>query len=534
MAAAASEQGFARAARVQASVATGALGWMAVAAIVAAFAYARGLSLNLAGAALALALAPALATLVLAPRLDERWAQAVAVFSWLAFALVGMTLTGGVASPMIACVIAAPALGRLVGAPRLAGEACAFAALAVIVASFAPGVGLISPAGLPTAAAAAALALGAFWLAREPSWTRTAGPGETPGPGGSALVLDRAGRIAAAGPFAAARLGALAQDFGPGRMLVETLRDRLDAADAATLAKALADAAATGAARADLILRLPEGAEGVAVDIVADGDRLHASFLDATGWMERIGQLQLALEAQDENAKARHQRMAELSHELRTPLTHILGFTEILSRKLYGDLNAKQAEYVELIRKSGSVLLELITGLMDLSRVESGRFPIEKEHFDVRDLVGEVVRLTADAAAGRGIALTGDVPGEPLMLEADPRAVRQILANLTNNALKFSPPETSVRVIARRAGDAVVLEVADRGPGIPPAERARLGQAFARGSTSRGVEGVGLGLALVRGFAELHHGELFVAENPGGGALVGVRLPASAAAPAGR
>ncbi|MEQ1619702.1 MAG: HAMP domain-containing sensor histidine kinase, partial [Terricaulis sp.] len=216
-------------------------------------------------------------------------------------------------------------------------------------------------------------------------------------------------------------------------------------------------------------------------------------------------------------------RIAEVSHELRTPLTHILGFAEMIERRLFGDINERYSEYAGLIRKSGNHLLGLVNDLLDISRIEAGRYPIEREIFDARSLVEEVVRLSTDAAQRKTIALAMITPEAPIMVSADAAALRRIIINLVGNALKFSPEGARVAVSAAISAGSLVLEVTDTGPGIPAHERARLAVPYERGGGAE--EGAGLGLSLVRALAALHGGELSLLEAPGGGALIRVSLP---------
>jgi cell cycle sensor histidine kinase DivJ len=222
--------------------------------------------------------------------------------------------------------------------------------------------------------------------------------------------------------------------------------------------------------------------------------------------------------------EAMSQRIAEVSHELRTPLTHILGFSEMIERQIFGEVSARYVEYASLIRKSGAHLLSLVNDLLDLSRIEAGRFDLSLEDFDVRNVVEDVVRLSADAAAAKHIALGMVTPETALMVRADARALKRMLINTLGNAIKFTPEGGRVTVMARAADGALVLETIDNGPGIPEADRERLGRAYERGA-GVGVEGTGLGLALVRALASLHGGALSFHDAPGGGALVRIRLP---------
>lgn len=218
-------------------------------------------------------------------------------------------------------------------------------------------------------------------------------------------------------------------------------------------------------------------------------------------------------------------RVAEVSHELRTPLTHILGFSEMIERRMFGDLSDRYAEYAGLIRQSGAHLLGLVNDLLDLSKIEAGKFELERERFDVRNVVAEIVRVSADSAVKKNIALGMTTPAAPLNVNADARALRRILINTISNAIKFTPEGGRVIVVAHVVDGALMLETIDNGPGIPESERTTLGTAYERGSGGSRAEGTGLGLALVRALAELHGGDLSFHEAPGGGALVRVRLP---------
>lgn len=222
---------------------------------------------------------------------------------------------------------------------------------------------------------------------------------------------------------------------------------------------------------------------------------------------------------------AASQRIAEVSHELRTPLTHILGFSEMIERQLFGEIGARYVEYAGLIRKSGAHLLGLVNDLLDLSRIDAGKFELQIGEFDARDVIEDVVRVSIDSAEKKQIHL-GMVAGEtPIMVLADDRAVKRMLINTVSNAIKFTPDSGRVIVQASVTGAALQLDTIDNGPGIPAEEREKLGYAYERGSGGARAEGTGLGLSLVRALAALHGGALSFHEAPGGGALVRITLP---------
>lgn len=218
-------------------------------------------------------------------------------------------------------------------------------------------------------------------------------------------------------------------------------------------------------------------------------------------------------------------RIAEVSHELRTPLTHILGFSEMIERRIFGDINERYVDYAGLIRKSGAHLLALVNDLLDLSRIEAGRYELDLARFDIRAIVEEVVRLSADAAERKHIKLGMVTPEAALTVEADAGALRRMLINTIGNALKFTPDGGRVFVQVSLQDGFVFLDTIDNGPGIPEAERETLGEAYERGAGGARAEGTGLGLSLVRALAALHGGALSFHEAQGGGALVRIALP---------
>lgn len=227
----------------------------------------------------------------------------------------------------------------------------------------------------------------------------------------------------------------------------------------------------------------------------------------------------------DTREQAMGQRIAEVSHELRTPLTHILGFSEMIERQIFGEVGARYVEYAGLIRKSGAHLLGLVNDLLDLSRIDAGKFEVQLGTFDVRTVIEDVVRVSVDSAEKKQIALGMLTPETALNVRADDRAVKRMLINTVSNAIKFTPEGGKVMVQAREVGGVLLLDTIDNGPGIPEAERAILGQAYERGSGGARAEGTGLGLSLVRALAALHGGTLSFHEAPGGGALVRITLP---------
>lgn len=225
---------------------------------------------------------------------------------------------------------------------------------------------------------------------------------------------------------------------------------------------------------------------------------------------------------------AKSQFLANMSHELRTPLNAIIGFSDILRQELFGALhNAKQKEYVELIHQSGHHLLQVVTDILDMSKIESGTFDIVPEAFDVNQLVRTCTSMMSQQAETRGIELRTLVPNNLPEAVADPRACRQILINLISNALKFSDSGDKVTVGVRLEGSNLAYFVRDEGIGISKADLARIGQPFfqADSALDRRYEGTGLGVSVVKGLTELHKGHVNFESELGRGTTVTVHIP---------
>jgi signal transduction histidine kinase len=223
--------------------------------------------------------------------------------------------------------------------------------------------------------------------------------------------------------------------------------------------------------------------------------------------------------------------LANMSHELRTPLNAIIGFSEVLTEQMFGDVNDKQMEYLQDIHSSGQHLLTLINDVLDLSKIEAGRMELELSCFDLGLLLDNSMTLVRERAQRQGLALTLDV-GEGLEeWVADARKVKQVVVNLLSNAVKFTPTGGSVTVRARRVdvgGNAFAqVSVADTGVGIAPEEQAMVFEEFrqASGDYLRKTEGTGLGLSLAKRFAELHGGTIRIDSERGKGATFTVTLP---------
>jgi cell cycle sensor histidine kinase DivJ len=219
--------------------------------------------------------------------------------------------------------------------------------------------------------------------------------------------------------------------------------------------------------------------------------------------------------------------LANMSHELRTPLNAIIGFSDVMNQKLFGALPDRYEEYALLIHESGHHLLNLVSDILDLAKIEAGKFEIDPRPVDLAETVDYCIQLTKRRADERGIELTSDLPQTPPALVADARACKQILLNLLSNAVKFTREHGKVEVCVIAVDGHVKITVRDNGIGIPKAALARMGQAFEQASNDPMLarEGTGLGLALVRALVGQHGGSLHIDSEENVGTAVTVTLP---------
>jgi two-component system cell cycle sensor histidine kinase PleC len=225
--------------------------------------------------------------------------------------------------------------------------------------------------------------------------------------------------------------------------------------------------------------------------------------------------------------KAKSEFLANMSHELRTPLNAINGFSEVMMAELFGPLGDKRyAEYVKDIHSSGEHLLSVINDILDMSKIEAGKMTMRFEMLDLNDVVEDAVRLVRGRADEQGLRLSVDMDGLP-EIEADFRALKQVLLNLLSNAIKFTPRGGAVRIWGQAARgpdgvDRVQVNVQDTGIGISREDLARLASPFEQVESqhSKTQQGTGLGLALSKALIGLHGGALEIQSEPGKGTTV--------------
>ncbi|MCA1403405.1 PAS domain-containing sensor histidine kinase [Ensifer sp. IC3342] len=220
--------------------------------------------------------------------------------------------------------------------------------------------------------------------------------------------------------------------------------------------------------------------------------------------------------------------LAAVSHELRTPLNAILGFSDVLAGEYFGKLeNDRQREYVSLIHKSGAHLLSVVNTMLDMSKIEAGRYELVPEPFRVADAVAACEAMLSHQAREKGVRLASRVTRAVGEINADQRAFQQILINLVGNAIKFTDQGGLVTIDAEIDGAALKLTVSDTGIGIAEDKLQMLGQPFVQiqNDYTRRYEGTGLGLSLVKGLVTLHGGNVSIRSSEGEGTVVVISIP---------
>jgi signal transduction histidine kinase len=218
--------------------------------------------------------------------------------------------------------------------------------------------------------------------------------------------------------------------------------------------------------------------------------------------------------------------LANMSHELRTPLNAIIGFSEVLSEKMFGELNEKQEEYLKDIYASGNHLLSLINDILDLSKIEAGRMELELSDFHLPTALDSALTLVRERAGRRSIAVHLSVDERLGHIQADERKVRQVVLNLLSNAIKFTPEGGRIEVAATPKDGLVEVSVSDTGVGIAPEDQEAVFEEFRQvGTAEKKVEGTGLGLTLCRKFVELHGGRIWVTSQVGVGSTFTFTIP---------
>ena len=460
-------------------------------------------------------------------------------------------LTGGLSSPIIVWLVLVPAEAALAGEKPAVVRAgfAASAALAVVALTAAVGFLPLSRLPAPTweifaASVLAAIVQAALIAAAAQDRQRAADKAAAEGAAMYRFLADNAmdlitrhgadGRIRFASPAAQSLLGR-----SPETMTGLAPSSLVHADDLKTIQAVFVEASYFGrAASAEVRMKRQDGGfvwveircrpaqpmNGEAADIVA-------VTRDITERKAHEHALVDARDLAEEANRAKSRFLANMSHELRTPLNAIIGFSEVMTHEMFGPVGStKYLEYTRLIHESGAHLLELINGILDMSKIEAGKFELSEEIFALNDVVQSAIKFVKLQADRAGVLLSGNVAADVQSVFADKRAVKQILINLLTNGVKFTPRGGEVRIDASLTANGVLITVSDSGVGIAPADLERLGKPFEQveGEHVRAKEGTGLGLALVKALTAMHGGEATIESAVGVGTTVQVLLPHAA------
>ncbi|WIY53648.1 ATP-binding protein [Devosia sp. YIM 151766] len=324
----------------------------------------------------------------------------------------------------------------------------------------------------------------------------------------------------------------------------ENLSSRLHVLDRPAFLTAFADANQGGRSRTiELRLRQdnPRAVSGVPrfvwvemqlspiLDEAAHAGRYEVIALlrDITGRKDAEAAMAEARRSAEEALQAKSRFLATIGHELRTPLNAVVGFSEMMTSGIGGELPATHKEYAGLIHQSGKHLLEVVSMLLDMSRIEAGKFEVRAEPMAPGDIMPACLSMVEAMAAERQVQLLPEIEPDLPLVNADERLCRQILINLLSNAIKFSHEGGMVTATVKRQGQAINFSVRDRGIGMAPAALARIGEPFfqVQDGLTRKYEGTGLGLSIVKGLVELHGGTLRAMSEIGAGTTITVLLP---------
>ena len=259
-------------------------------------------------------------------------------------------------------------------------------------------------------------------------------------------------------------------------------------------------------------------------------DDLEANLESSTAhYREITRQLHSAKETADAASRTKSEFLANMSHELRTPLNAIMGFSEVIKNEMFGHIPIPQyVEYARDIFGSGSHLLDIINDILDLSKVEAGKFELSEENVAIEEVVFAVCNIIKGKADEKNLHIAPRLPGVMPRLYADKRALKQMMLNLLSNAVKFTPKDGDVCISASLEDDgSVAIAVSDSGIGVAEADMQKVMAPFGQvdSALAREHEGTGLGVPLVKAMVELHGGTLSFNSTPGIGSEVTLRFP---------
>ncbi len=484
-----------------------------------------------------LAAIPAATSLILSPVIRREWAQIIVIFLWLALAVVACLVFGFM--PMALLFLCAPAMAALFEREKVV-EAMILAGLTAAGLFYFAQRGEFGDINLADGnqinwgvktgiASTIALLIGALYAVS----SSRASAAETPlsrdlldaVPGGL-LRVGKNNRVKMITEVAAAQLKLGDETKGL------SVKDIFDDPEKRDELMFVIDKARENNRKVSRKFRLLENGDYISAEITAGplkGGDVLLHIYDSTQHENRVNSLHQAYSAAQKDADSRSLFFAGVSHELRTPLNAIIGFSDMMRSRLFGPLPSKYAEYADLIHDSGQHMLDLIGDVLDISKVEAGKYDLIYQSFDAADVIrssAKMLRPAADSAEIRMDVEVHDKSGE-LLVDADRKAMRQIILNLVSNAIKFTPKGGRVLIRGDFDGNYLRLGVVDNGAGMSAEDLETVGQPYVQSDSGVASEtrGTGLGLSLVKSLAALHGGRLELSSQKGIGTTAEVLIP---------
>ncbi len=462
-------------------------------------------------------------------RLLNQFAPSFLVITWTVFAAFALALSGAAMSPLAVLFVIAPLVALNLENSNMAAEASIFGAGAYFVAILLSEIGIL-PMGEAVpgfSSVARLLAFAALVTCALLVWYLAHGREQAAAPADQAPLAEVSHPAKATIPVPADS-GVLLLDVTPDGMIRGADGDRLGlpAIGAGTLLRDVLDAStppakllgATMAGEATLA-----GGRKVGFCATSYDGGTHIVLIDRQAQEDKVPTVDAEALARDA-VRQRTAFFASLGHDLKTPLNAIIGYADMMRHGVRGPLPEAYQDYPAIIHDSGQELLLMVEDMLDLARADAERFRLEPEPVDLSASAQSVIRQLENQAERAGVKLRLKAD-EEVWAQADARAVRQIWQNLVSNAIKYSDSGSAVVLGAETSGNAAILTVTDKGAGMSEEDVRLALEPFAQGGNARGVKGTGLGLAVVKRFAELHGGQIEIRSTLGKGTRVTVTLP---------
>ncbi len=481
---------------------------------------------------------PAIASLLLTPFLRREWAKITVIFVWIALAVVACLAMAFF--PMAILFLCAPAIAALFEKEKVI-ETMVVAAIAAAAIYYYKQSGLAANIDLSNlsqtdwgtktgiAATISLLIAALYGVAAskpEPSLDGLSMDILDAVPGGL-LRVGADNQISMMTSLAAAQLGLNdeAQNLNASDIFDQgPMRDEL---------LFVIDKSRQSGRKVSRKFRLKQPSGGFrAAEITGGplkGDEVLLHIHDSSSHESRVNSLHQALATAEKDADGKSLFFAGVSHELRTPLNAIIGFSDMMRSRLFGPLPNKYAEYADLIHDSGQHMLDLIGDVLDLSRVDAGKYELTYHKFDAADVIRSSVKMLRPSADAAQLKLDVEILTETdeLLVDADRKALRQVLLNLLSNAVKFTPKGGRVLVRGEAEDGFIKIGVVDNGAGISKDQIALIGQPYSQSDSGRAndARSSGLGLSLVKSLTELHGGRFELSSHEGVGTTAEIIIP---------